>query len=175
MLFFIAFCGLENSKPLSIMNFGPEDNKQRYDFFGNQSKLLHSEPMMATVILYLSNVSQGGQILFPESEVRMQLCMICCYCSCLAVNNLFFQDSHSGSSHARNMVWSDCTKSSNAVKPTKGNAILFFNLHLDASPDRTSSHARCPVLDGEMWCATKFFYIKAIISVKVQSQLTSRR
>ncbi|XP_074379423.1 putative prolyl 4-hydroxylase 12 isoform X2 [Apium graveolens] len=143
-----TFLPRENSKPLSIMNFGPEDNKQKYDFFGNQSKLLLSEPIMATVILYLSNVSHGGQILFPESE-----------------------DSHSESSHARNMIWSDCAKSSNTMGPTKGNAILFFNLHLDASPDRTSSHARCPVLEGEMWCATKFFYIKAITSVKVQSQV----
>lgn len=114
MLSFISFCGLENSKPFSIMNFGPEDNKQKYDFFGNQSKLLLSEPIMATVILYLTNVSQGGQLLFPESEVRMQLYMICCYCSYPAVNNLFFQDSHSESSHATNMIWSDCTKSSNA-------------------------------------------------------------
>ena len=28
-----------------------------------------NEPLAATVVLYLSNVSQGGQILFPESEV----------------------------------------------------------------------------------------------------------
>ena len=68
--FFNASGGLENSKPLNILNFGPEDNKQKYDFFGNQSKLLLSEPTVATVILYLSNVSQGGQILFPESDVR---------------------------------------------------------------------------------------------------------
>ncbi|WOG91353.1 hypothetical protein DCAR_0310602 [Daucus carota subsp. sativus] len=137
----------ENSKPLNILNFGPEDNKQKYDFFGNQSKLLLSEPTVATVILYLSNVSQGGQILFPESD-----------------------DANSRSSHARNMIWSDCTKSSNAVRPIKGNAILFFNLHLNASPDKTSSHARCPVPEGEMWCATKFFYIKPVANVKAQSQ-----
>lgn len=68
------------------------------------------------------------------------------------------------------MIWSDCTKSSNAVRPIKGNAILFFNLHLNASPDKTSSHARCPVPEGEMWCATKFFYIKPVANVKAQSQ-----
>lgn len=143
-----TFLPRENSHPMNIMNFGPEDNKQKYDFFGNQSKLLPTEQIMATVIFYLSNVSQGGQILFPESD-----------------------DSQSVNSHVRKMIWSDCTKSSNAMRPTKGNAILFFNLHLSASPDRTSSHSRCPVLEGEMWCAAKFFSIKAVAPLKVNLQV----
>lgn len=71
----------------------------------------------------------------------------------------------------RNLIWSDCTKSSNAMRPTEGNAILFFNLHPSASPDRTSSHARCPVLEGEMWCAAKFYHIKAVSRVKVELQV----
>ncbi|XP_074349036.1 putative prolyl 4-hydroxylase 12 isoform X2 [Apium graveolens] len=134
-----TFLPRENSHPMNIMHFGAEDNKQTYDFFDNQSKLLPTEQIMATVIFYLSNVSQGGQILFPQSD-----------------------DSLSVNSHVRNLIWSDCTKSSNAMRPTKGNAILFFNLHLSASPDRTSSHSRCPVVEGEMWCAAKFFNIKAV-------------
>lgn len=76
-----VFGGVENSMPLNIMHFGPEDNKQKYDFFGNQSKLLLTENIIATAIFYLSNVSQGGQILLPESDVSKQPCMLCCYCS----------------------------------------------------------------------------------------------
>ncbi|KAJ8752447.1 hypothetical protein K2173_004083 [Erythroxylum novogranatense] len=63
----------------------------------------------------------------------------------------------------------------NTLKPIKGNAILFFNVHLNASQDRSSSHLRCPVLEGEMWSATKFFYLRAIdggkASVLVSSEL----
>lgn len=77
---------LENSHPMNIMHFGPEDNKQAYDFFGNESKLLPTEQIMATVLFYLSNVSQGGQILFPESDVSKQLC-ISCYLPKPAVND----------------------------------------------------------------------------------------
>lgn len=58
-------------------------------------------------------------------------------------------------------MWSNCTKSIDILKPTKGNAIVFFNLHLNATPDKSSSHARCPV-KGEMWCATKTFHLKGI-------------
>ncbi|KAK3029537.1 hypothetical protein RJ639_038496 [Escallonia herrerae] len=56
---------------------------------------------MASVILYLSNVSQGGQILFPESEL--------------------------GNSQMKNKILSDCTKSSYALRPTRGNAFLFLH------------------------------------------------
>ena len=65
------------------------------------------------------------------------------------------------------MISSDCTKSSSGLKPVKGSAILFFNVHLNASPDESSSYARCPVLEGEMWCATKFFHLRAIGREKV--------
>ncbi|XP_059667098.1 probable prolyl 4-hydroxylase 12 isoform X2 [Cornus florida] len=118
-----------NSKTLQVLHFGAEVGKQKYDYFGDSSTLVRGEPLMATVILYLSNVSQGGRILFPKSE---------------------------------NKIWSDCVKSSNILNPSKGNAILFFNLRPNASPDMTSSHARCPVLEGEMWFATKFFHVRAI-------------
>ena len=67
----------------------------------------------------------------------------------------------------KSKIWSDCTKTSNILKPVKGNAILFFTTKLNASPDGSSSHARCPVLEGEMWCATKFFYLRAVNGEKV--------
>lgn len=129
-----------NSKSFQFLHFGPEDVKENCHYFSKNSTMLHSESVLATVIMYLSNVSQGGQILFPESE--------------------------SGSSKLKNKIWSDCTKSSYVLRPTKGNAILFFNLHPNTTLDNTSSHARCPILEGDMWAATKFFYVKANIGEK---------
>ncbi|KAK2998200.1 hypothetical protein RJ639_024116 [Escallonia herrerae] len=129
----LIFVPKEYGKPLQAKHIGPEEAKQQYHYFGNKSRF--SEPVMATVILYLSNVSQGGQILFPESELR--------------------------NSQMKNKILSDCTKSSYALRPTRGNALLFFNLHPNTTPDQSSSHARCPVLDGDMWFATKFFHVKA--------------
>ncbi|KAB5532473.1 hypothetical protein DKX38_019143 [Salix brachista] len=125
------YCTSENSKPLQVMHYGIEDAKNNGDYFGNKSAIVSSEPLMATLVFYLSNVTQGGEILFPKSEVKSK-------------------------------IWSDCTKISDSLRPIKGNAILFFTVHLNSSPDMGSSHSRCPVLEGEMWYATKTFYLRAI-------------
>ncbi|XP_050223748.1 probable prolyl 4-hydroxylase 12 [Mercurialis annua] len=117
--------------PLEVMHYGLEEANHHSDYFSNRT-LISKVPLMATLVLYLSNVTQGGEILFPETEPK-------------------------------NKVWSDCTKgSSKMLRPVKGNAVLFFNVHLNASHDTSSTHARCPVLEGEMWSATKHFLIRAI-------------
>ncbi|CDP05181.1 unnamed protein product [Coffea canephora] len=124
-----TFIPKENGRPLQVLHFDSEEPKQNHDNFGKEYKVLPNEPLMATVVLYLSNASQGGHILFPESE---------------------------------NEILSDCTMSNMALKPTKGNAVVFFSVHLNGSADNSSRHARCPILDGDMWCATKFFHLRAI-------------
>nr|GFA69375.1 probable prolyl 4-hydroxylase 12 isoform X2 [Tanacetum cinerariifolium] len=95
---------------------GPEETKESHNYLGNTStQQQNGESVMATVVLYLSNVTQGGQILFPKAE--------------------------SGSSRPNDKVWSDCTVSSPITKPIKGNALLFFNLHPNTSLDPMSLHA----------------------------------
>ncbi|KAJ7969934.1 putative Prolyl 4-hydroxylase alpha subunit [Quillaja saponaria] len=121
----------ENSKPLQLMHYGLEEAEQNLNYFGNKSKLELSEPLMATVVLYLSNVSRGGEILFPYAKPKSR-------------------------------EWSDCTKSKEILRPVKGNAIVFFSLQPNTSPDTSSSHARCPILEGEMWTAIRFIFPKSV-------------
>ncbi|KAK6117623.1 hypothetical protein DH2020_048638 [Rehmannia glutinosa] len=104
-----TFLPKENSKSMSILHFGPENSKQNYNYFHNESAEQVGLPLLAT-----------------------------------------------------NEMLTDCTKTSNIFRPSKGNAIVFFNLHLNATLDGSSLHARCPVLEGDMWCATKLFYLKDI-------------
>ena len=73
----------------------------------------------------------------------------------------------------KSKIWSDCNKSSNILRPVKGNAILFFTLQPNASPDKSSSHARCPILEGEMWYATQFFHIRSVRGGKVSMETDS--
>lgn len=61
---------LGNSWPLHVLHSEGEKSKGNYGYFERDSALKSNEPLMATVILYLSNVTRGGQILFPESEVK---------------------------------------------------------------------------------------------------------
>ncbi|OIW12813.1 hypothetical protein TanjilG_24746 [Lupinus angustifolius] len=43
-----------------------------------------------------------------------------------------------------------------SVKPTKGNAVLFWSMGLDGQSDPNSVHGSCEVLSGEKWSATKW-------------------
>lgn len=71
-------CPSENSKPVHVMRYGLDEAKENLDYFGNKSALGLSQPLMAAVVLYLSNVTQGGELLFPNSEVR-ETCFIFLY------------------------------------------------------------------------------------------------
>ncbi|KAF6148992.1 hypothetical protein GIB67_009611 [Kingdonia uniflora] len=68
-------------------------------------------------------------------------------------------------------TWSECAKKGFTVKPIRGNALLFFNLHLNAAPDNNSLHARCPVLQGEKWCAIKSFHLRTTEEKKKKKDL----
>lgn len=46
-----------------------------------------------------------------------------------------------------------------SVKPRKGDALLFFSLHLNATTDGNSLHGSCPVIEGEKWSATKWIHV----------------
>jgi prolyl 4-hydroxylase len=48
-----------------------------------------------------------------------------------------------------------------AVKPTKGDALLFFSLHPDATTDLDSLHGSCPVIEGQKWSATKWIHVRS--------------
>ncbi|KAF3326341.1 prolyl 4-hydroxylase [Carex littledalei] len=64
-------------------------------------------------------------------------------------------------SQPKDDTWSDCAKNGYAVKPRKGDALLFFSLHPDATTDESSLHGSCPVIKGEKWSATKWIHVKS--------------
>ena len=49
---------------------------------------------------------------------------------------------------------------SEPVKPRKGDALLFWSLHPNATTDDASLHAGCPVIKGEKWSATKWIHVR---------------
>lgn len=125
-----TFLPRENSGPIKVRSYTMEKSDKKLDYFGEESSSVTHESLLATVILYVSNITQGGELLFPNSEVKLK------------------------------RSWSDCSEPGNILRPVKGNAILFFTRHLNATLDQTSTHFRCPVLKGELLVATKLIYAK---------------
>ncbi|KAF7802916.1 putative prolyl 4-hydroxylase 7 [Senna tora] len=129
-----TFLPVENGEPLQILHY---ENGQKYephfDFFRDMINQQQGGHRVATVLMYLSNVEKGGETIFPNSEEK--------------------------SSQMKDNSWSECAHSGYAVKPEKGDALLFFNLHLDATTDVSSLHGSCPVIKGEKWSATKWIHV----------------
>ncbi|KAL4575819.1 hypothetical protein LXL04_011906 [Taraxacum kok-saghyz] len=123
-----------NGKPFHIFHIGPEEIKENQNYMSH-TFMPPGKSLQATIIMYLSNITQGGHIIFPQAEL--------------------------GKSKVKSKISNDCTKSSEITKPMKGDAILFFNLHPNTSLDPSSMHARCPVVEGDMWWATKIFVVNS--------------
>ncbi len=58
--------------------------------------------------------------------------------------------------------FSECAMKSLAVRPKKGDAVLFWSLRTDGSLDRGSMHGSCPVLKGTKWAATKWCVVVCV-------------
>nr|XP_043640261.1 probable prolyl 4-hydroxylase 7 [Erigeron canadensis] len=131
-----TFLPVENGESMQILHY---EHGQKYephwDYFHDKANQALGGHRIATVLMYLSNVQKGGETVFPESEIKK-------------------------SQPKANEDWSECAKKGYAVKPRKGDALLFFSLHPNATTDALSLHGSCPVIEGEKWSATKWIHVR---------------
>lgn len=131
-----TFLPKENGENMQILHYGINENHAPYyDYYYEKSSMANGGNRVATVLMYLSTVAHGGETVFPDSELK--------------------------DTQAKDETWSDCAGTGNAVKPVKGNALLLFNLHPNATMDESSHHGSCVVLEGEKWSATKWIRMRA--------------
>ena len=129
-------------EPMQVLRY---QNSQYYhahpDFYDEWSiKQFNPEAgnRAITVLMYLSDVEEGGQTEFPKGIPAFSL----------------------DSEEARMLnVTKKCGEQQSmgfTLQPRKGSALVFHSTNVDGKYDDKSIHAGCTVLRGEKWSATKW-------------------
>jgi hypothetical protein len=124
-----------NGEPFHVLRYNPgEEYTAHFDYLFTAQHTANGGQRVATVILYLSDVPEGGETVFPDSPTRP--------------------------SAAEAASFSECARKGLGVKARRGDALLFFSLKPDgATQDTASLHAGCPVARGTKWVATKWIRV----------------
>ncbi|XP_078175294.1 putative prolyl 4-hydroxylase 6 isoform X1 [Carex rostrata] len=129
---------------IQVWHYGVNDSYgPHFDFYENNEDKPGGN-RVATVLIYLSNVTRGGETNFPKSQTT----------------------------GLKDESFSECASAGYAIKPVKGSAVFFFNLNLDSTPDNSSLHQSCKVLEGAKWSATKYFHTGPTDRRQLTSSLT---
>eukprot|EP00873_Tetraselmis_striata_P007995 jgi/Tetstr1/428259/TSEL_018298.t1 len=131
-----------HGEPLQVLKYvNGQKYDQHYDYFHDD---VNSAPdkggqRIATVLMYLSTVPEGGggETTFPDAKYGQ------------------------GSGDE----WSECARNKLAVRTMKGDALVFYSLHMDGAKDPTSLHASCPTTNGQKYTMTKWIRINPIGNV----------
>lgn len=127
-----TFLPADHGEGLQVLHYEVgQKYEPHFDYFLDDFNTKNGGQRMATVLMYLSDVEEGGETVFPAAKGNISA-----------------------------VPWwnelSACAKEGLSVKPKMGDALLFWSMKPDATLDPSSLHGGCPVIKGNKWSATKW-------------------
>ena len=112
---------------------GGQEYRPHFDYFFHAGGIDNGGNRLATVLIYLNTVEEGGDTVFPNVKAPES------------------QTHEAGFSH--------CASQGLAVRPRKGEAVAFWSLRTDGTLDKGSLHGSCPIIKGTKFAATKWYHV----------------
>ncbi|CAN6361150.1 unnamed protein product [Urochloa humidicola] len=124
---------VENGEGLQVLHYGiGQKFDPHHDYYENSPVTKNGGPRQATFLMYLSDVEEGGETVFPSATPKRNLSHILTF----APKSRFI-----------------------SVKPKMGDALLFWSMKPDGTLDPKSQHGANPVVKGDKWSATKWMHV----------------
>ncbi|KAK7263000.1 hypothetical protein RJT34_30584 [Clitoria ternatea] len=131
-----TFIPIEHGEGLQVLHYEVgQKYDPHFDYFMDKFNTMNGGQRMATVLMYLTDVEEGGETVFPVAKGN--------FSSVPWWNDL-----------------SDCGKQGLSIKPNMGDALLFWSMKPDATLDPSSLHGSCPVIKGNKWSCTKWMRLR---------------
>ncbi|PKI75141.1 hypothetical protein CRG98_004476 [Punica granatum] len=131
-----TFIPVEHGEGLQILHYEVgQKYEPHFDYFLDEFNTKNGGQRIATLLMYLSDVEEGGETVFPAASGNFS--------------------SRSGWDEL-----SECAKQGLSVRPKMGDALLFWSMRPDATLDPTSLHGGCPVIRGNKWSSTKWMHLE---------------
>ncbi|KAG8660048.1 hypothetical protein MANES_02G110601v8 [Manihot esculenta] len=111
-----TFIPVEHGEGLQVLHYEVgQKYEPHFDYFKDEFNTMNGGQRIATLLMYLSDVEEGGETVFPSAKGN--------YSAVPWWNEL-----------------SECGKGGLSVKPKMGDALLFWSMNPDASLDPSSLH-----------------------------------